>query len=73
MKKNKKSSDELVTKIYLDKRLIEFEKKIDKKFQTNTDRILMYVNHELEPLKKMSEEFFDFNERLSNILLSFSH
>lgn len=58
--KNNKNFDELVTKIYLDKRFIEFERKMDKKFQLNTDRILNYVNHELEPLKKMSEEFYGF-------------
>lgn len=60
MKKNNKNLDELVTKIYLDKRFIEFEKKMDKKFQLNTNRILAYVDHEIEPLKKMAEEFYEF-------------
>lgn len=48
MKKNKKNSDQLVTKKYLNT-------VFDKRFQA----FEAYFKHELEPLKKMSEEFYE--------------
>ena len=70
MKKGKKSKkDELVTVVYLDKRLGIMQRAIDKRFglmesaiNRRFDRLFTYLDYRLEPLEESKREFKDFKD-----------